>query len=141
MSPIPSNVINKDLYLKIKQGIHNELEKKGTRWGIYASSRLVSTYKKMGGKYSDDNKNTQNKGLNRWFEQEWINICKSNPPDKIVKCGRKKIQNNQEYPVCRPYKRVNEFTPTTYGEMDKKDIDKICNKKRKNPLQILPKFH
>jgi hypothetical protein len=25
--------------------------------------------------------------------------------------------------------------------MDKKDIDKICNKKRKNPLQILPKFH
>ena len=149
MSPIPENVVDKQLYAKIKQQIHQELAKKGTRWGIYASSRLVKTYKERGGTYSDDQqyhaKKTQTtqknkEGLDRWFEEQCINICQSHPPQKIVKCGRKKVQENQDYPVCRPYKRVNRKTPTTYQEMDKHQIQQICRKKNKDPLMILPKF-
>jgi len=145
MSPIPENVLDKQLYGKIKQEIHKELKAKGTRWGIYASSRLVKTYKERGGKYSNDKTTTSQKtkkptGLDRWFKEVWINICQSNPPDKIVKCGRSKVKDASNYPVCRPYKRVTPQTPKTYDEMNKSEIDRICSQKRKDPLKVLPKF-
>jgi hypothetical protein len=152
MSPIPENVVDKELYAKIKQEIHRDLKEKNTRWGIYASSRLVKTYKKQGGTYTNDKnqkttvkkKNTSGPiGLDRWFKEIWINICESQPPQKIVKCGRSKIEkekNNNTYPVCRPYKRITPETPKTYQEMDKTEIDKICKQKRRVPLKVLPKF-
>jgi len=148
-SPIPSNVVNKKLYASIKNEIHQDLAKKGTRWGIYASSLLVKTYKARGGKYTDDAEYRAKKegkkppqGLDRWYKELWINICESDPPKKIVKCGRAQLKQDskQDYPVCRPYKRVTKETPTTYGEIDKKEIQKICRTKRADPLQVLPKF-
>jgi len=155
MSPIPENVVDKQLYAKIKQEIHKDLKEKGTRWGIYASSRLVSNYKKRGGTYTNDKdqKTTVKKknssapsatsgpiGLDRWFKEIWINICESYPPEKIVKCGRKKILDSNNYPVCRPYKRITAQTPTTFQEMDKSEIERICRQKRSDPLKVLPKF-
>lgn len=142
MSPIPNNVVDKQLYGRIKEQIHQDLKAKNTRWGIYASSRLTKEYKKRGGRYVNDKqyKNEKNEltGLNRWYKQEWINICESEPPKKIVKCGRQNIEN--KYPVCRPYKRVSEKTPTTWEQMDHNEISRICNQKRRDPLKILPKI-
>lgn len=150
MSPVPKNVLDPELYAKIKQQIHTRLAKNGTRWGIYASSLLVKTYKKRGGRYSDDSSYKKRKekekkiqGLDRWFQEQWINICESDPPKKIVQCGRSSLSGGKEeaeYPVCRPYKRVSPQTPTTFGEMDRSDIQSICRKKRKDPIHILPKF-
>lgn len=157
MSPIPDNVLDKQLYGKIKQQIHAELDAKGTRWGIYASSRLVKTYKDRGGRYSDDAQYHAKKankqaakmagkldqtatGLDRWFEQVWINICQSQPPQKLVKCGRQTTQNPSQYPVCRPFKRVSSKTPTTWEQMDRNQIERICAQKRRDPLKILPKM-
>lgn len=153
MSPIPKNVLDPELYAKIKKQIHTRLAKNGTRWGIYASSLLVKTYKKRGGRYSDDSSYKKRKekeekiqGLDRWFQEQWINICESDPPKKIVKCGRSSLLSESEsqssvYPVCRPYRRISPQTPTTYGEMDRSTIQSICKKKRRDPTHILPKFN
>lgn len=133
MNKVPDNVMDKELYLKIKMEIAKSLK---TRWSAYASGLLVKKYKEKGGRYSDKKKDDE--GIGRWFKEEWINICKSDPPKKIVRCGRKK--ENEEYPVCRPYKRINEKTPTTFEEMNKKEIKKICQEKKKDPTKKLSSF-
>ena len=137
---IPENVLDKKLYKDIKDEIHADLKTKGTRWGIYASSRLVREYKDRGGRYSEKKKDTKDSGLDRWFREKWINICESKPPHKLVPCGRVDITENEKYPVCRPYHRISPKTPTTYGEIDTKKIIEICRKKRSDPLKVLPKF-
>lgn len=139
MSPPPKNVEDPDLYEKIKQQIHEELDEEGKNWGVYASMMLVNRYKKAGGTYSDDAEYHQRKrramqqlkGVNRWFAEEWINICESKPPHHIVQCG----SSQKGYPVCRPYHRISPQTPLTYDEMDKSMIDRICQQKNKNPYQ------
>ena len=119
MNKIPDNVVDKEMYLKIKLEIKSELK---TRWSAYASGMLVKRYKESGGRYKDGEKKNES-GIARWFREEWINICESDPPKKIVKCGREEI--NDKYPVCRPYKRITQKTPTTYQEIDKTSIKKI----------------
>jgi hypothetical protein len=142
MSPVPKNVVDKKLYEKIKHKIHEKLERQGKRWGIYASSELVRLYKSMGGRYTNNKEYIHSPkkltGLDRWYKEYWINICKSSPPKKLVKCGR--TRSGGSYPVCRPYYRITKETPTTYNEMNKKDIANICSKKNKNPLIKLSKF-
>lgn len=138
MSPIPDNVIDKQLYSAIKRRIHKGLDKENKRWGAYASSRLVREYKERGGRYSDTLKKEKKNGLDRWFKELWINICESDPPGKLVKCGRR--SSSLKYPVCRPYYRITDETPLTYSQMKKDDIEQICKSKNKNPLMILPKF-
>ena len=46
---LPKNVVNKKLYLSIKNKIKKSI--KGRRWGAYDSGRLVKMYKNAGGKY------------------------------------------------------------------------------------------
>jgi hypothetical protein len=47
---VPKNVVNKKLYLSIKNKINKSI--KGRRWGAYDSGRLVKMYKNAGGKYT-----------------------------------------------------------------------------------------
>lgn len=138
-SPIPENVLDKELYASIKKDIHRELQKKGTRWGIYSSSELVRRYKQQGGRYDPKHEKTKQQGISRWYQEIWIDICKSDPPNKLVPCGRQDI-TKRAYPVCRPYNRVNDKTPTTYKELNKQEIESICRKKRRDPRTILPHF-
>lgn len=138
-SPIPENVLDKELYDSIKKEIHRELDKKGTRWGIYASSELVRRYKQKGGRYDPRHEKTKRQGISRWYQEIWIDICRSDPPQKLVPCGRQEIQK-ESYPVCRPYRRVNTKTPITYNELTKEEIQRACRKKRKDPHNILPVF-
>ena len=78
----------------------------------------------------------RNYGLNRWFDEEWIDVCKL---PKIVKCGRDKAEW-KNYPYCRPRKRINKKTPKTASELTKAEIKKRCAKKKKNPSKrVLPK--
>jgi glutaredoxin len=79
---------------------------------------------------------SRNYGLNRWFDEEWIDVCKL---PKIVKCGRDKAEW-KNYPYCRPRKRINKKTPKTASELTKAEIKKRCAKKKKNPSKrVLPK--
>ena len=124
------------LYKKVQE----EAKKKFDVWpSIYASSWVVREYKKRGGRYKVKFVESDKSGLNRWFKEEWINVCEL---PKKVPCGRgKKPSSFKEwvgkYPVCRPLHRVTKDTPKTVSEMSKKEIQRRCTEKRKNPLKVI----
>lgn len=128
--------INKALYNRIK----NEIKKKYTVWpSAYASGHLVKQYKAKGGKYKCNfgQKSNFGQGLNQWFNEKWVNVCK--PRGKSYeKCGRTK-STKKNYPYCRPLRRVNSKTPTTVKELSKSKINELCKKKQKQPYQRLTK--
>ena len=87
----------------------------------YKSGFIVKTYKKLGGTYTDDNKE---KKLKRWISEKWSDV------------------GDGEYPVYRPSIRINKLTPLTVQEIDpsnlKKQIElkqKIKGKKNLPPFQ------
>jgi hypothetical protein len=127
----PNNVIHKTLYRQIKNQIDKELNSQKRRWSLYASGRLVKEYKKQGGKYRGSK--PKNTGINRWFKEEWINVCKL---PKHVQCGRKNVpktykQMKRSFPYCRPIHRISKNTPKTVDEITTKQIQKMCKKKRR----------
>ena len=136
-----NKVKNLDLYRSVRE----EAKKKFKVWpSAYASGWMVREYKKRGGEYKDtvDNKNNKNNKnnmnnkkkdptlLHRWFLEEWINVCEL---PKIVPCGRPK-SSFENYPYCRPRKRVSPETPKTASELSEQDIKTRCAKKRKRPM-------
>jgi len=123
-SKIPDNVVNKKLYSEIKTDIKKSI--KGRRWGAYDSGKLVRKYKSEGGKYSSRSK----KKLSRWYKEEWIDAC-SWP--KIKPCGN----SSKKVTYCRPRFRVNKKSPKTIKELSKTQIKSRCNKKKKNPMNII----
>lgn len=126
---VPDNVVNKDLYIKIREKVKNRVKV----WpSAYASGQLVSEYKKAGGKYRGNKPKGDKNSLGRWYEEKWVNICK--PKGKSYeKCGREK-SSIKNYPYCRPSVRVSKSTPKTVSELKKEKgqtgIDKVCKKKQ-----------
>jgi len=131
-----SKPLDKELYEKIT----NEAKQKFKVWpSIYASSWLVSQYKKRGGRFSPKTNKSVTKGIDRWMREKWINVCEL---PKKVPCGRKKISKSwkTDYPVCRPSVRVNSKTPTLSSDISNSEIKKICKEKRRSPLKKLKKI-
>jgi hypothetical protein len=64
----------------------------------FASGAIVKEYKRLGGKYKEDDKPRH---LTRWFKEKWVDV---NP---IIG-----ITNDSAYPVFRPTVKVNSQTPT-----------------------------
>uniref|UniRef100_A0A6C0F921 DUF5872 domain-containing protein n=1 Tax=viral metagenome TaxID=1070528 RepID=A0A6C0F921_9ZZZZ len=127
---------DKILYEKIK----TRIKKKVSRWpSAYASGQLVQAYKKEFAKKYGPKKSpyasSQTKGLERWFKEKWVNICKPKKNGKYVSCGRKNISTKSQYPYCRPSKRISKETPMTVDELinkyGKDFIKKQCSKKQK----------
>lgn len=120
---------NPKLYLKVKE----EAKKKFKSWpSVYGSSWLVREYKKRGGTYRGERSLG---GLPRWFQEEWINVCKL---PREVACGRPKGplgQWKKTYPYCRPKIRVSPQTPVIAGKLTKAQIRRRCAQKKKNPLR------
>ena len=98
-------VVDKELYNLVKQHA-DEIYKKPS---AYKSGYIVKTYKKLGGKYQDDNKS---KNLKRWFEEKWKDI------------------GHKSYPVYRPTIRVNNKTPLTVDEIDTTNLKKQIKQKQ-----------
>lgn len=130
---------NPQLYNRVKAAA----KRKFKVWpSAYASAWLVREYKKRGGKYKSKGKKStsrsrrsSNSGLQRWFKEKWINVCKL---PKRVSCGRPKtsVSNwKKTYPYCRPSRRVNKSTPKTAQELSKEEIRRRCRRKRKTPLK------
>jgi hypothetical protein len=121
---------NKPLNLKLYNKVKEEAKLKFKRWpSAYASGWLVREYKRRGGKYSGVK--SVKVGLSRWFEEEWINVCKL---PRVVACGRPKLSLSswkKRYPYCRPRKRITNKTPVTASELSKNQIKKLCSIKRK----------
>lgn len=131
MAPKP---IDTRLYNRVKA----EAKKKFDVWpSIYASSWLVKEYKRRGGKYRG--KRDPNQGLERWYNEKWINVCKL---PKTVKCGRPKggfKEYRKKYPYCRPSVRVNSRTPKLAGDLTATQRKRLCTAKRKSPKRRMKK--
>jgi len=118
--------LNKRLYNKVV----NEATTKFLVYpSAYASGWITRTYKQRGGTY--EGSYPVNQGLNRWFKEKWINVCKL---PKIVPCGRS-VATMKSYPYCRPMYRVSKDTPMTVGELSVKELRSRCSTKRKAPLK------
>lgn len=92
---------------------------------------LSKEYKKNKLKTKKDNK-----GIHRWFKENWVNVCLPKKNGKYQVCGRKKAHmSSKNYPYCRPEFRIDEGTPKTVGEIiedeGKGAIRKLCKKKKK----------
>jgi hypothetical protein len=95
----------------------------------------VWKYKSKGKKSTSRSRRSSSSGLQRWFKEKWINVCKL---PKRVSCGRPKtsVSNwKKTYPYCRPSRRVNKSTPKTAQELSKEEIRRRCRRKRKTPLK------
>jgi len=91
---------NPELYEQAKK-IADETYKKPS---AYKSGFIIKKYKELGGTYAG--KKDENKGIARWFKEQWQDI------------------GNKDYPVYRPTKRITKDTPLTADEIDKKQAKK-----------------
>ena len=119
---VPNNVVNKKLYLSIKNKIKKSI--KGRRWGAYDSGRLVKMYKNAGGKYRGSKGKTN---LGKWYKEKWIDACAW---PKRKPCGRK---TKSSIAYCRPSKRVDSKTPRLIQSLTKSQIKSRCSRKKRNP--------
>jgi hypothetical protein len=119
MLEIPKNIKNKDLYLNAK----NQADNVYKRHSAYKSAYIHKLYKKLGGKYKYSN-NKPNL-LNRWFKEEWIQVEPYIKENKKIICG----DDNKENKACRPFLRIDKYTPLTLNELiDKLGKDDILKK-------------
>ena len=103
---------NKTLYNKVKGEIYKRIPKHSA----YRSGLVVKEYKKRGGTYAG--KKAPNKGLSRWFKEEWR-----------TQDGKKGYKKKGD--IFRPTKRITKDTPTTMSELGKKRIDRARKEKAK----------
>jgi hypothetical protein len=96
---------NKELYECVKE-YADKIYKKNS---AYKSGFIVKTYKRLGGTFTDDNKE---KKLKRWYNEHWIDV------------------GHKDYPVYRPTIRINKETPLTIDEIDKNDLRKKIEEKQ-----------
>jgi hypothetical protein len=126
----PDNVLNKTLYLRIKNKLKNSVKS----WpSAYGSALLVKKYKEAGGKYKGK-KVGKTSGLQRWFAEQWIDVCAY---PKIKKCGRPKgtyssSTYQRDYPYCRPLKKITGKTPKTVKNISKTKRRALCSKKKRS---------
>jgi hypothetical protein len=87
----------------------------------------VSYLAKLGKKTQD-----KNKGLQRWFNEQWVNVCESGEgPGGYAICGSGKgLDNPKQYPYCRAYYKYPGTTVVTAPELTSEEIDTMCKKKR-----------
>lgn len=98
------------LYEKAKSIVYAQYKKPSA----FRSGAVIKQYKKLGGKFLDDNKS---KPLKRWFEEKWTDV---NP-----------FKTKTSYPVFRPTKRVSKETPLTIQEIDPQNLLEQSIKKQK----------
>ena len=106
----------------------------GTKSSIYRSSYIVKTYKELGGKIK--NKKSPNKGLSRWFKEEWIQVVPYLEKKNKKECGGERVGKSVGK-ACRPLHRITKDTPITIPELlrlhSKEDILHVAKQKEKNP--------
>jgi len=132
---VPDNVLDKQLYLKIR----NQVKQRVKAWpSAYASGQVVKEYKAAGGRYSGEKPSKKEASLSRWFEEEWVDLCRPKKGGGYQPCGRKDTSMSRKefiktYPYCRPMNKVTKSTPKTVSQLSKDEIEKRCQQKRKNP--------
>jgi hypothetical protein len=101
---------DKNLYERIKKKVYKEMP----THSAYRSGILVKKYKeaykkKYGDKEAYEGKKPKDKGLERWFKEEWR-----------TQEGKTTYQKKGD--IFRPTKRITKETPTTLKELTKEEI-------------------
>ena len=99
-------VLDKELYSFVKSKADTIYKKSSA----YKIGYIVKTYKQLGGRYKNDNKE---KDLKRWFKEKWIDI------------------GNKNYPVYRPTIKINKNTPLTVKEIEPRNLKQQIQRKQK----------
>lgn len=132
MEKVPDKIINKDLYIYVR----NKIKQLYPKHSAYRSALIIKTYKEMGGKIKKDYKSD----LSRWFKEEWINMDVYLSGD-IVKCGDKLYIKKS---ACRPRYRISKETPITADEViklhGKNKVRKAIDIKNKDPQNLIIKW-
>ena len=80
---------------------------------------------------TDEETSGKENSLQRWFKEQWVNVCEKDSKGNYLPCGRKKGKlNKKNYPYCRPLKKLKGTTVKSVNELTDKDIDRMCKKKR-----------
>ena len=112
--PVPSN---KKLYEKIKAKVYKRIPKHSAyRSGLVVQEYKKAFKKKYGNKQPYIGKKTVKRGLKRWFKEKWVN-------------QRGEIGYKYKSDIYRPSKRITKKTPTTHGELSKKQIKRARTEK------------
>ena len=106
--------MSKPTNTKLYNTVKAEIYKKNPKHSAYRSGAVVKEYKKRGGKYTGK-KNSQ--GLTRWFREKW-------------ETDKGKTTYKEGGTIFRPTKRITKDTPTTMGELSKKQKAKAIKEKR-----------
>lgn len=111
--PTPTD---KELYEKVK----NEIFLKYPKHSAYRSGLLIMKYKdEYYKKHRNNNSysgNRENSNLKRWFSEVWLN-----------QRGETGYKNKND--IYRPTIKINEKTPVTFQELNKKQIDRAMKEK------------
>ena len=92
-----------------------------------ALGETKSEKKKKGLKGSDKNENE----LNRWFQEEWVNVCEKDKNGNYIPCGKKNATLvAKNYPYCRPMHKLKDTSVVTVKELSDKKIAEMCKKKK-----------
>jgi hypothetical protein len=128
-SPIPDNIVNKQLYQQVKDLANTKYK----RNGLYKSAYIQKEYGARGGTYTDA-KPSQNVGINRWLKKEkWVSVIDYLVSGKEIQCGS---QQGRMIP-CRPMIRASPQTPITLPELVRKfgrdRVLSLARQKEANP--------
>ena len=110
--------VDQILYNKVKATIYKRIPKHSA----YRSGIVVQEYKKKFAKKYGNNKSpykgqkTRKKGISRWFDERWTN-------------QRGEIGYKNKNDVYRPSIRITKNTPTTFSELNKKQIKRARTEK------------
>ena len=108
--------LNEQLYKEVKL-IANILYKKPS---AYKSGFIVKEYKRRGGQYSGQK---TKKGLTAWFKENWKDV------------------GGLDYPVYRPTKIINKYTPLTVSEIPAARLkQQVALKQKIKDKKNLPPF-
>jgi hypothetical protein len=66
--------------------------------------------------------------LKRWWEEEWVDVCRPKLTGGYETCGRKDAKSGK-YPYCRPMRRVSKESPKPVTELTQDDINTMCQLK------------
>jgi hypothetical protein len=105
---------NPKLYERIKKRVYA----KNPTHSAYRSATLVREYKKAGGTYEGAKPKKTEKGLGRWFKEDWR-----------TEKGKKTYKEGGT--IFRPTKRITKDTPKTMGELSKTAKEKAIQEKKK----------
>ena len=114
---------DQSLYENVKAKVY----KKYPKHSAYRSGHLVKAYKSAfakkypqskDGPYIGKKPKIQNKGLQRWFAEDW-------------KSDTGKYRYTSKSSVYRPTKRITENTPTTFSELTQSQIKRAKRIKAK----------